>query len=454
MQRLSGFDAAFWFGETSQFPLNGGGLMVCDPSDAPDFSFDTVREFLADRFRELAPLRYRVAGHRLGFDRPWFVEDPKADLDFHLRRVAVPPPGGRRELDALASRLMSYPLDRTRPLWELWFIEGVENGRVAILNKVHHALVDSESARALYASIYGDATPPSTAEGDRSTRLPGAQRRALGALVNIAVMTPYRVVRITRQKLAQRRALRELTDTPPRLFEAPVTRFNTQTSPQRRVSSKRVSLDRIQAVKCAFGVKLNDVVLALVADALRRYLDDRGELPMRPLVAQIGISLPGNDAMAGNNVTSATLRLATDVADPAERLRRIHESTQNAKRRAATLAAHQVIRATDVTPPGLWALMIRAYAASRIGTRVVPVNVAISNIQGPEAPHRIAGATVERNTPFGPLSLNIGLNVTAITYDGWAEFGFVSTPEIAEDIDDMSGALEPALRALEHAAGL
>lgn len=455
MQRLSGFDAAFWFGETDQFPLNGAGLLICDPSDAPNFSFAAVRDLLAARFQELAPLRYRVAGHRLGFDRPWLVDDPSADVDFHVRRIAVPAPGGRRELDAVVSRLMSYPMDRTRPLWEIWFIEGVEHGRVAILNRSHHAFVDGISSQALYGKVFGDDTGPSTA--DRSPQAPGLPRldqRALGALVNLAVMTPYRLVRLTRQTLVQRRAVRGLTDTPPRLFEAPVTRFNTQTSPQRRVSGARVSLDRIQAVKRSFAVKLNDVVLALVSDAIRDYLRTRGELPERPLVAQIGMSLPGHDAMTGNQVTSATIRLPTNVADPAARLRDVYESMVDAKRRASTLAAHQVIRATDVTPPGLWALMIRAYAASGAATRFVPVNVAISNIHGPDTRLRIAGATVEQCTPIGPLSLNIGLNVTCMTYDGWAEFGFVSSPEIADDLDDMSGALESALQALEKAAGI
>ena len=459
MKRLSSVDAALWFADTRKCPTHTGCLMICDPSEAPNFCFGVVRDLLAARLPELPLLQYRVAGARLGLTRPWFVEDPQLDIDFHVRRIEAPSPGGRRELDELVGRLMSYPLDRARPPWELWFIEGVEHGRVAALLKIHHALVDGVSGPRLVETML-DISPqprPPAVQAHRppvAAGIPRFWRRALGAIFNIAVMTPYRVLRVVQQTLSQQLAVRGLANRPPHFFQAPITRFNGPISPQRRVSSSRLPMNHVKAVQRAFGVKFNDVVLALVSGALRSYLQTRGQLPERPLVGQMTISTRGNSAAAGNQMTSTTIGLATDVSDPAERIKTIFGNAQGAKTMAQALTARQKVGLTETTPPGLLALAVRAYTSSHLGSHVAPINMVISNVRGPDHPFYLAGALVEQWVPIGTLMLDVGLNVTCYSYHGWVDFGFLTTPEIADDIDELADAMELALTELEEAAGL
>ena len=464
MRKMSGQDAAFLYGETPNWHMHVSGLMIVDAASAPDgWTFDRFREILISRIPEVPQLRWRYVDVPFGIDRPSWVEDPEMDPDFHIRRVALPSPGGARELGDTVGRLVSYKLDRSRPLWEAWCIEGLEGGRVAILQKMHHAIIDGVSGAGL-AEVLLDIEPTprvsTTALRDEiaHSRIPGQAEMFVRGLTHSVVRTPIRSWRFARQ------SVRQVLSAVPVLWgeqpvslplTAPRTVFNTDPTPRRQFATARVELARVKAVKDAYGVKLNDVVLALCSGALRNYLVERDELPEATLIVSCPVSLRSEDDKhaVGNNLGSMFASLATDIADPAERLRRIHESTQSAKEMHRAMAAHQIMGLTETTPPGLISLAARMYTSAGLASRTPPAaTVVVSNVPGPPIPLYLAGGRLEALYPMGPLLMGMSLNITAFSIMDSLDFGLMSCPDVVPDPQSIADHLPVALAELERAA--
>jgi diacylglycerol O-acyltransferase / wax synthase len=395
-----------------------------------------------------------------GVDNPLFVDDPNFDIDYHVRHIAVPSPGGPRQLGELVGDLASYKLDRNRPLWEFWLIEGLEGGRVAVLAKVHHAIIDGVSGADL-ATVLLDLEPdppePPTPIRPHGERVPSPPELLARAAVSTMVM-PWRTAQFGAQLVRQGRTFlrfRTGPKPPPAPFQAPRTSFNGRISPNRRFAYTTLPLDTMKAVKNAFGVKLNDVVLAVCAGALRRYLAGRGELPEQPLIAQVPVSTRTEETKdkVGVQVAAMFASLETQVEDPAERLLAIHAGTQGAKEMREAMAADKIMNLTDTMSPALVGLAARMYTGARLEDRTPPVfNLIISNVPGPPFDLYMAGARITGIYPMGPLLYGSGLNITVMSNATGVDFGVFTCREVMPDPWLVADALSDALDELVAAA--
>jgi diacylglycerol O-acyltransferase / wax synthase len=463
MRRLGGVDAAFLYAETPAWHMHVSALLIVDPSTSRGrFDFDAVRAVTVGRLPDLPQFRWRAVEVPFGLDRPVWVEADDFDVDYHIRRVAVPPPGSATELFDLVGRLISYKLDRARPLWEIWVIEGLEDGNVAVLTKMHHAIVDGVSGAGL-AEILLDLDPDTERDvsGMRESlhhhASPNSWRLFGQGLVTTAFKTPWRMMQYGTQLARKGITLASLlrSDRPPTTpLQTPRTCFNAPITAHRSFAAASVPLERVKAIKRAYDVKLNDVVLALCAGALRHYLGD--DLPEEPLVAQVPVSLrvEGDDGV-GTKVGPMFTSLATDVTDPVKRLLAIHDDTTRAKEMRHALSASGIMGLTETTPPGLLGLAARMYTAAGLEEHGPPLyNLIISNVPGPPFPLYLAGARLARMYPMGPLILGAGLNITVFSYLENLDFGFLTCPETAPETERIAEGVALALEELERGAGL
>lgn len=457
MERLSGLDAMFFYLETPSSHMHVAGVYELELGGRP-VTFEAIKAMVAERLPLAPAFRRRLVEVPFRITHPYWVEDPDFDLDYHVRRAALPSPGGRAELEEFVGQIVGLPLDRSRPLWEMYVVEGLAGGRLAIVTKVHHAAIDGISGAEI-AATWLDLEPepaPRELEDDWEPEpLPSEVELIAFGLASLAGH-PLKAARSARRILESALHLTEHnrqleTPPPPAPFAAPKTSLNQALTPHRRVAFTELALADLKAVKNHFSCKVNDVVLAACAGALRRYLLAGEELPETPLVAMVPISVRSEDELGthGNKVSAMLTSLATEVADPAERLRAIASSTSRAKEQERLIGAETLTDWTEFTFPALIGRASRLVSSTRVFDRLRPAfNVTISNVPGPSFPLYFAGGEVTSFYPLGPVAEGVGLNITVLSYCGTVYFGLNACRESVSRLAELPGMLAEAMAEL------
>jgi WS/DGAT/MGAT family acyltransferase len=483
VQQLTGLDAGFLYMES---PSSFGHVSSLVVYERPDDDFQPYEAFtaqIASRLHLLGPFRRRLVQVPLGLDRPYWINDPDFDLEFHVRHIAIPPPGGTEQLATQVARIISRPLDRSRPLWEAYVFEGLAGGDFAVLTKVHHSTVDGASGVEMLTMMLDRTPTGDDIEPDptswRAEQPPSDVELIRRGLLNL-VLQPGRMARMTFRTIrqvaenAQALGMTATIDTTRRLLPAalggsssenrpanrivaPPTPFNRSISPHRRLALGSAKLDDIKAIKAELGVTVNDVVMAICAGALRNYLERHDALPEARLRAMVPVSIRTGDEedMWTNRVSGMISDLPTDLADPVERVLAVHESMNAAKSQFDLVPADALVGFAQFALPAVAAQASRAAAQLRLGDRTrSPINVVISNVPGPRVPLYMGGARMRHFYPVSTVAEGVGLNITVQSYLDTLDFGLVACRELVPDLDDLLALHLAEIDVLLEATGV
>ena len=467
VKQLTGMDLSFLLMETQNNYGHVNGLSIYDrPSD--DFDpFEAVRHRFRVMVGHLEPLRRKVVEVPFGLDRPYWVEDADFDLDYHVRHIGLAPPGAADQLGEQVARIVGRRMDRSRPLWEAYVIEGLADGRWALLQKIHHATIDGASGVIMLKMMtddsrdaewglverewHGETPPPSALMMQRAFMNMAANpvrgaRLTLGVVRDLAEAAGLtsigglaRTARSTLGSLTKRssNSSEQRTRVSIPITPAPPTPWNKSVTAHRRFAMRSASLENLKRLKEATGGTLNDVVMAVCAGALREYLLEHDALPDSPLRAMVPVSIrTGNEEDPWTNRVSAlVVDLPTNCADPIERVALCRQAMNAAKGQFDLMPADALGQAADYASPVVAASALRLVSRLRLSDRVgSPVNVVISNVPGPRTPLYFAGARLDAYIPVSTVSDGIGLNITVHSYVDRMDFGLIADRELVPDL--------------------
>jgi diacylglycerol O-acyltransferase len=440
MERLSGLDASFLYLETSSQLLHVCGVILLDPETIPDgYSYDTFKAELERRIDGVPMFHRKLKQVPLGIDHPVWVNDDDFDIDRHVHRMALPAPGGDAELADLCGHIAGIPLDRSRPLWEFFVIEGLESGRIAVFTKMHHSTVDGVSganAISYMCSLEPDAPPLESAPTDQRHREPSdTELFARGVVTNLTKpVLAAKLVAPTAGVLTKTIGRARSGTAMAAPLRAPRTSFNGTITGHRTIAIEDISLDRIKEIKNSVeGATVNDVVITVCGGALRRYLDERGELPSSSLVASVPVSVRDTSKKTGgsNKVSTIFSRLGTDIADPLERLGQVSEGNTNAKAHHKGIPADTLQDWAEFAAPRTFGLAVRVVSSLKLAdSGPVIHNLVISNVPGPPLPLFFMGAKIEGLYPLGPIFHGAGLNITVMSSESKMHVGVIGCREL------------------------
>jgi WS/DGAT/MGAT family acyltransferase len=470
MRQLSGQDASFLYTETPNAPALGASCNIYDPSTAPG-GFVRFKDILAtyeSRLHLGQYLRSRLVRVPMDLDHPYWIDDADFDLEFHVRHIALPKPGDWRQLCIQVARLLARPLDLSRPPWEVYVIEGLDNvdglpvGSFAIFTKVHHAAVDGVSGVEVLNLVHDlepDAKPPPAPEEEWSPEpVPTPWELMTRAQFNHATM-PMRLAETVGRSFASFATPGPLGAFGPQLRLptgiVPRTRFNAPVSPHRVVEGRRLSLDAIRRVKeSVAGATVNDVVLTVVAGAIRRYLESNDELPAEPLVAMAPVSIRTRELKAeGNQVAAMFVPIGTDITDPLERLSAISNETSEQKLMLEAIDAPRLVAYSQFLPGGLIGASQRLSAELGLSNPRQPAfNTVVTNVPGSQVPLYFGGARLVETWGSGPLTDNSGLFHSVQSYCGAVYLGVTSDPKMMPDPAFYAECLQSSYDAVVAAA--
>jgi WS/DGAT/MGAT family acyltransferase len=462
MRRLNAADALFLYNETPTQHMHTLKIGILDPSGIPGgYSFEHEKAKLAARLHRVPPFRWRVVPTPLRLHHPLVVES-EVDIDYHVRRAALPSPGGPRELSDLISEVASRPLDRSRPLWEIWLVEGLEGGKVASICKIHHTLADGVASAELLEGFLTHAHEdemPHGAPAWTPEPTPSRGRRLAMALYDLrgflprAVRALARAIRESRRREAAHHA--EHAKLLPSASGAPLTPLNRVLSAQRRFAYVSLPLADAKAVRRAFGVTLNDVVLAVLTSSVRGYLARRGELPRAPLVATVPVSLrtPEEAGRFGNHTSAMYVLLRTDVEDPVERLRATHAAARAAKDHFQATLGAQLADWLELFPPWISGMVFSRLPTWMAKLHRPPVaNLIVSNVPGPPEPLYYGQALLTGFLSVGPVLEGMGLNATVWSYADRLNVSFLACRDSVPGVWELADGARAALEELAKAA--